>query len=177
MKKTTTTITFCAIISAMTAALMAASYFPYFTYAVPAIAGALSIIPLAQIGKKAALSVYIVSSVLILLFAEPEAALIYICFFGYYPVLKSILEGIKNRAVEYILKLLVFNGAVTAIYFVFAKLLGIPVEGMGDFGKYTVLILYVAGNIAFILYDICLSRICILYMVRLHEKIKKIMRF
>jgi hypothetical protein len=101
----------------------------------------------------------------------------YICFFGYYPVLKSILEGIKNRAVEYILKLLVFNGAVTAIYFVFAKLLGIPVEGMGDFGKYTVLILYVAGNIAFILYDICLSRICVLYMVRLHEKIKKIMRF
>lgn len=177
MKKTTSYITFCAIISAVIGALMATSYFPYLTYAVPAVAGAFIIIPLVETGKKSAVAVYVVSSVLTLLFAEPEAKLMYLCFFGYYPILKSVLEGIKSRVAEYILKILAFNCAVSAVYLVFARLFDISVEGMGDFGKYTVLVLYIMGNIAFILYDICLTRICAMYIIRLHEKIKKIMRF
>lgn len=177
MKKKTSYITFCALTAALITALMAAAYFPYFTYAVPAVAGALIILPLVELSKGYAVITYIASATLSLLFAEPEAKLMYVCFFGYYPILKSVFEGIKSRVAEYILKFLTFNISVTAVYFVFAKIFSIPTDSIGDYGKYTALILYTLGNIAFLLYDICLSRICTMYIIRLHEKIKKIMRF
>ncbi len=177
MKKQTSYLTLCAITAALITAVMLSAYFPFLTYAVPAVAGALIIIPLAQAGKGYAFATYIVSSVLAMLFAEPEAKLMYICFFGFYPIVKAIFEKIRFRFFEYLLKFITFNGAVTLVYVVFAKLFMIDVEGIGDFGKYSILILYVMGNFAFILYDICLQRLSVFYMVRLHQKIKKILKF
>ena len=177
MKKQTSYLTLCAIISALITAVMLVAYFPFLTYAVPAVAGALIIIPLAQAGKGYAFATYIVSSVLVMLFAEPEAKFMYICFFGFYPIVKAIFEKTRFRFFEYLLKFITFNGAVTLVYMVLAKLFMIEVEGIGDFGKYSVLILYVIGNFAFILYDICLQRLCTVYMVRLYSKIKKILKF
>lgn len=177
MKKQTSYLTLCAIISALITAVMLVAYFPFLTYAVPAVAGALIIIPLAQVGKGYAFATYIVSSVLVMLFAEPEAKFMYICFFGFYPIVKAIFEKTRFRFFEYLLKFITFNGAVTLVYMVLAKLFMIEVEGIGDFGKYSVLILYVIGNFAFILYDICLQRLCTVYMVRLYSKIKKILKF
>ncbi len=177
MKKQTAYLTLSAITAALITAVMLSSYFPFLTYAVPAVAGALIIIPLAEAGKGYALATYIVSSLLVLLFAEPEAKLMYVCFFGFYPVLKAVLEKIRLRFIEYLLKLASFNGAVTLVYMVFAKLFMIEVEGIGDFGKYSVLILYIMGNFAFIIYDICISRLCALYISRLHQRVKKILKF
>lgn len=177
MKKQTAYLTLCAITAALITAVMLTAYFPFLTYAIPAIAGALIIIPLVEAGKGYAFATYIVSSVMVMLFAEPEAKLMYLCFFGFYPIVKAVFEKIRFRFIEYLLKIITFNGAVTLVYMVFAKLFMIEVEGIGDFGKYSVLILYVIGNFAFILYDICLERLCVLYMVRLHQRIKKILKF
>lgn len=177
MKKQTAYLTLSAITAALITAVMLSSYFPFLTYAVPAIAGALIIIPLVEAGKGYALATYIVSSLLVMLFAEPEAKLMYICFFGFYPILKAVFEKIKIRLIEYLLKIVAFNGAITLVYMVFAKLFLIEVEGIGNFGKYSILILYVMGNFAFILYDMCIGRLCVLYIVRLHEKVKKILGF
>lgn len=177
MKKNTSYIALCGITAALITAVMAASYFPFLTYAIPAIAGALIIVPLAEIGKPYAVGTYVVSALLVMLFAENEAKLMYVCFFGYYPVIKAVFEKIKLRLIEYILKFAVFNGAVTAVYLLLAELFMIDMEGVGDYGKYGVIILYAVGNVAFVLYDICLEKLCTLYMCRLHPKIKKIMRF
>lgn len=176
MKKKTAFIALCGVVSALICSVMAAAYFPFLTYAIPAVAGALIIIPLVEAGKGYALCTYVVTSILVMLFAENEAKLMYICLFGYYPVLKAVFETIKIRAVEYILKFLVFNLAVTTVYLLFASVFMIDVEGFGDFGKYSVIILYAVGNVAFILYDICLARLCGLYFYRLHPKIEKIMK-
>ena len=70
MKKKTSYITFCAVISALSVALMLASYFPYLTYAIPALSGALIIMPLVETGKKYAFITYLVSAVLVFIFAE-----------------------------------------------------------------------------------------------------------
>jgi hypothetical protein len=177
MKKQTSYLTLSAITSALITAVMLASYFPFLTYAVPAVAGVFVIIPLVESGKGYALATYIVSAALVILFAEPEAKLMYVCFFGFYPIVKAVFERLKSRVLEYLLKFITFNGAVTLVYLVFTKLFMIEVEGLGDFGKYSVLILYVMGNFAFVLYDICLNRLCTFYMLRLHEKVKKILRF
>lgn len=177
MNKKTSYLTFCAVVSSLISVLMITSYFPYLTYAIPAVAGAFVILPLVELSKGYALLTYIASSLLVLFFSEPEAKLMYICFFGYYPVLKAVYEKIRSRAIEYILKLVTFNGAVTLVYVALAKLFDIDLEGVGEYGKYGIVFLYSLGNIAFVLYDVCLSRLCSFYIYRLHEKIKKIMRF
>lgn len=46
-----------------------------------------------------------------------ESAIIYAVFFGYYPVLKAVLESKTQRAVEYIIKVLTFAGVMTLSYF------------------------------------------------------------
>lgn len=177
MKKSTSYISLCGITAALITAIMAAAYFPFLTYAIPAIAGALIIIPLVEAGKSYAVGTYIVTAVLVTLFAEPEAKLMYVCLFGYYPIIKAVFEKIRFRVVEYILKFAVFNAAVTAVYLVFTNIFMIDMEGIGDYGKYGIIILYVMGNVAFALYDICLAKLCTVYMCRVHPKIKKIMKF
>lgn len=177
MNKKTSYLTFCALVSALISVLMITSYFPYLTYAIPAVAGAFVILPLVELSKGYALLTYIASSLLVLFFSEPEAKLMYVCFFGYYPVLKAVYEKIRSRAIEYVLKLVTFNGAVTLVYVGLAKLFDIDLEGVGEYGKYGIVFLYILGNIAFVLYDVCLTRLCSFYIYRLHEKIKKIMRF
>lgn len=176
MKKNTSYIALCGITAALVTAVMTAAYFPFLTYAIPAIAGALIMIPLTEAGKRYAAGTYIVTAFLVMLFAENEAKLMYVCLFGYYPVLKAVLEKIRFRAVEYILKFAVFNIAVTAVYLLFSRLFT-DIEGIGDYGKYGIIVLYALGNSAFWLYDICLTRLCTMYMHRLHPKIKKIMKF
>ena len=58
---------------------------------------------------------YVVSSVLGLLVSPLIGnILVYILFFGYYPIVKGIMERIKLRPVEWVLKILVFNAALTA---------------------------------------------------------------
>ena len=47
---------------------------------------------------------------------------------------------------------------------------------MGAFGKYTLIILLAICNGAFWMYDLAISRVFDLYMIKLHPKIKRIMK-
>ena len=82
---------------------MLLSYFPYFTYAVPAITGLLTMMLVIEINVKWAFVAYIAASVLIFIFAEPESKLMYICLFGYYPIVKSLIERINKPVIEWVL--------------------------------------------------------------------------
>ena len=83
---------------------------PIGTYALPAIAGVLLIVAVIEIGAKWAWMIYAAVAVLSLLFAaDKEAALLFVLFFGYYPVLKSFLERISNKVLSWISKFAVFN--------------------------------------------------------------------
>ena len=67
-------------------------------YSTPIIVGLFLILMVVAMGKKWAFAVYIAVSVLSLLFvAQKESAIIYVAFFGYYPILKPVLESIKSR--------------------------------------------------------------------------------
>lgn len=170
-------ISLSAIIAALATALMLVSYFPYFTYAVPAVCGLFMMIPLIEAGAAWALGSYAVSAVLSLILAEPESALLYIFLFGYYPIFKAFAERLHNAVLEWIIKLFVFNFAAAAALFIFVKVfsgLGIS-ETFSDF-KYGAVAFIVLCEIAFVLYDIAISRISVFYMVRLHPKIKKLVK-
>lgn len=169
-------ITLCGIVAALSVVFMMLSYFPYLTYAVPAVTGLLTMMLVIEINVKWAFAAYIAASVLVFIFAEPESKLMYICLFGYYPIIKSLIERIGRAAAEWTLKLLVFNAAALAIYFVFAKIFGISLEDFAILGKYGAYIFLLISNAVFVLYDIAVSRMAAVYMNVLHNKLQKLLK-
>lgn len=140
---------------------------PFATYALPALAGAMLVAVVIEIGPKMAVLVYISTSILsVFIVPDREAAMMFIVFFGYYPILKEKLELIRSRTVERLVKLGIFNLMIVGGYLALTFAFGFPsmVDDMGDFGRYTALILLGFGNIVFLIYDYALSRYITLYV-------------
>lgn len=174
IKKPTFKIALCAIIAALAVVLMLiTSLVPVGTYALPCFAGALLIAIVIEYGAKWALGVYASVSVLSFFVAgDKEAVLYFAMLFGYYPVLKSFIEGkLKSRAVQYIFKFAVFNAAAVGSFFIATKLLSIPAEEFKLFGVYVPLVFLALGNIFFLLYDLALTSFVVLYVRKIREKL------
>lgn len=151
---------------------------PYLEYALPALAGALLVLMVIEINKKWAFCAYVAVSILsFLILANKEAAMMYIAFFGYYPILKPALEGkIKQNWLCWLLKALVFNAAVVAAYFIIVKAFGIPIEDLEEYGTKILPFLLLLGNLMFVLYDICITRLVTLYLLKWQKKFRKLFR-
>ena len=167
MKQKTKPIAFGGVLSGLAVVLMfLTGIFPFAEYNLPAMAGALLIVMVIEYGYRNALLCFFSVAVLSLLIGpNKEAAVLFAGFFGYYPILKGILEKLKQRQVEWLLKLSVFNAAVAISYFVIIRLFGITEvpEDFGAFGKWGTAAFWLAGNGVFILYDIVLTRFIGIY--------------
>lgn len=164
------------MMSALATVVMLMSYFPYMTYAIPAVAGLFIMAALIETDKKWAFLSFAASAVLVFLSGDPESKFLYIFFFGFYPIVKALIEHLNKRALEWILKFAVFNAAVLSVYLIFAKFFGFSLEEFDEFGKYGAYILLLLGNIVFVIYDIAVSRVAVFYIRVLHPKIKKFLR-
>ena len=144
--------------------------FPFATYALPALAGLLMVIIVIDYNVKWALSVYVAVSILSLLITpDREAALLFIAFFGYYPILKSIFEKLP-RVIEYVLKFLVFNLAIVGAYYLIINILGMP-DILSEFEEVGIPLMLGLGNVTFLIYDIAISKIVTLYIKWFKPKI------
>ena len=163
MSKKSTQVALGGLASALCLLLMfMTGMIPFATYALPAAAGIVLIAVVRENGRKAATLVYTTVSLLsIFVVPDREAALLFIFFFGYYPILKGIMERIHFKPVVLVLKFLLFNVAVVAAYWVIVNVLGIPdiMESFGDFGKYSALVILGMGNVVFAVYDFALSNL------------------
>ena len=149
---------------------------PIGTYALPAIAGVLLIVAVIEIGAKWAWMIYAAVAVLSLLFAaDKEAALLFVLFFGYYPVLKSFLERISNKVLSWISKFAVFNVAV-ACFFLAVNFLQLPEDSFTVFGIYLPWVFLILGNAVFLIYDIALSGLVATYVEKLHHRVTKTLK-
>ena len=169
-------ITVSAITAALSVAFMLTSYFPYLTYTIPAVAGLFMIVPLILIDAKWAFASYISSALIIVFVAEPEAMLLYVLFMGYYPILKALIERLKNAILEWPVKLTIFNVAIVVFYNIAVLVMGIPFGDFGDLGKYGVYIFWILSNVVFVLYDLAISNMTVLYIYKVHPKIKKLFK-
>ena len=162
------------IASALCLLLMLLTIIPIATYTMPALAGMVLIVVVIENGYSTAAMVYAAVSFLSLFICpDKEAAVLFVGFFGYYPILKGKLEKIRSRALEYAAKFLVFNIAVIASYLVIIYLFGLQgvLEDVGPLGQYSVLALLALGNVVFWIYDVALSRIITAYREVLRKKI------
>ena len=150
---------------------------PFLTFALPALAGALLILIVMEIGPKWALCVYAAVSILsLLVVADKEAAMMYAAFFGYYPVIKSFLESKLPRVVEWIVKFLIFNAAMVLAYVIIIFVFGMPLDEMEEFGQYAVPILLGMGNVVFFVYDIALTRVIGAYLHRWRKAFRRLFK-
>jgi len=164
------------IISAISVVIMMLTVFPALTYCSPMVAGSLLTIIVIEIDRKWAFGVYaVVGTLSALLATDKEAAIIYITFFGYYPIIKSLIEKYIKSPIVWLVKFLLFNGAVVGTYVVMNFVFRIPIEGLGDFGKWTIPILLGLGNFAFLLYDrLFLTAYITLYFRRWQKSFRKL---
>ena len=154
------------------------SIFPSATIAAPAVASMLLLFVVLELGKKWTIGVYAASAILaLLLIPSKEAAILYAVFFGYYPILKATLEKhIRVRALEWIVKILLFVTVMTASYYLMIRFLGIEFEEIGKYGKAAVPVLLAVGCVAFVGYDFCLTLFVGEYLRRWQKRFRKFFR-
>ena len=173
MKKTYP-LALCAVISSFSAVLMfLTGFIPVGTYATPCIAGVLLCVIVIEVGYPAAVAAYVAVSILSLLIsADKEAVLYYMLFFGFYPVLKGLVEKLKSKVFQYALKFAVFNVCMIATFFLALSVLSVPKESFVVFGFYLPWAFLLAGNVIFIMYDVCLTRLITTYYVKWRKLLK-----
>ena len=170
MSKKTKSITLTALISALAVVILyVASVWPTGRIGLVAVASVFTAAAVIEAGIRPGIYVFIVSSALgLLLIPEKSAALLYIVFFGYYPVIKSLIERIKGIVLQYALKLIVFNAAFTVVLFLLRALI---------LGGYSVLpgvaVLYPGGNVVFLLFDYGFSKLIWFYINRVSKNVFK----
>ena len=173
--KSTVKLTFSAIMAALSATVMLTSLFPYLTIAIPAVAGLFVMLVTIELGTKwAVLSFSASAALVVLLPGDIEAKMLYVMFFGYYPILKALFEKPKSRVLEYILKFVTFNVLIVLAYSVIGPVIGLEKTNLGEFGKYTGVILLLVANVVFPIYDLAVTRMATFYMIRLHKSVSRI---
>lgn len=169
-------VAFGGIFSALAVVSMLLTVFPYATYALPAIAGVF-LLPIAlQCGSRWGLGGYVVTAILAFLLApDMEAKLLFVLFFGYYPILKLWLDGL-NTALQWTLKLLLFNGAAVGGYLLLYWVVGLPADAFQLFGVNLPLVFLALGNVVFILYDRGVHNLVLLYEIHWRDKLTRFWR-
>lgn len=151
-------------------ALLVASYVPSGRMGIVAIAGLLPAAAVISAGLGAGFFCYVGTGLLaLLLLPTKECVLLYALLFGHYPMLKSLIERIKKPILEWCCKLVLFNALLSVLYFAFRVLF---LSAIPEAWAQTAII-YIGGNIAFVLYDLCFSQLIGWYIRRIDHFVRK----
>lgn len=92
-----------------------------------------------------------VSILSVLLAPDKEAAAVF-CAIGYYPLVKPKLDRLKGK---WLWKLCLFNSAITVVYWLLLKFLGLEAlaQEFSEMGALFGLVLLILGNVTFVLLD------------------------
>jgi len=175
MKSKTRPIAFGGVITALALALMLlAGVLPTASYSLAALAGMLFVPLVIEFGYKTPVSAFVAVGLLsMLLLADKESAILFCCILGWYPIAKAPIEKIRSKVLCWAVKVGVFNIAVVGFYFLCTRLFFMTGFEDTTLGQYSIPALWGLGNVAFIVYDIALSKLIVLYMRRLHKRLEK----
>jgi len=142
--------------------IMFVAIIPSMTYVMPAISGVIIWTVAAQINRRWAFMTYAAAAVLSLLVVpEKEAMTYFIMIFGYYPLIRDLINRATFPPVRFLVKLIFFNAMVVLAFLIVVNVFGIPVEQMLDgldrLGGYALYGLWAMGNVVFFMYDFSLK--------------------
>lgn len=176
--KSTSKVALGGMLTALTVTvMMTTGILPFMTYALPAVAGFMVAVAVLELNDKWAWMIFAsVSLICLFLVPDKEAAVIYVFFFGWYPIIKRRLESKLPRFWEVPIKLIIFNAAMIAAYSVIINVFGIPLDESGELGQYAAVILLALGNVVFVCYDIALSKLIIAYVKLWQPRVRKLFK-
>lgn len=166
MNKKTRVLTLSALFSALSLiSLYIASVWPTGQLGLAAFASLFVMAAVIESGLLSGVYVYVISSALaVLLLPTKTAPLLYVLFFGFYPMLKYLIERLKKKPLQWVIKLLVFNVSLCVIYFILKVL-------VFDFADTPLgaAVLVIGSNVIFALFDYGFSKVIGFYMERIHR--------
>jgi len=170
MKKTTRKITITAVFTALSVVFMyIASLLPSGQLGFLAAAAMFGVAAAIECGLGSSAAVYIGASLLgLLIIPVKSVALIYILFFGYYPVLKALAEKAKSRIVEWLIKLAVMNSALAIMFFAVSEIV-FDISFIGN----SIVLAFVIFNVVFVIYDICVTYFTGFYIDKISSRVRK----
>ena len=170
MRRTTRSLVIAALMTALSVVMLyIASLLPFEQLGIIALSSLFGIAAVIETGLSGGVLVFIGSAIIGALIIPSKPMIhYYVLFFGYYPVVKSLAEKIKYPILKWSVKLAVFNGALSALWFLFSSLIFNQ-----SLIKLGVNIIYLAGNAVFIAYDLGLSRLISFYIIRISKNIRK----
>jgi hypothetical protein len=155
-----------AMLVAIACVLMAVGNFiETLTFSVAAIASLCVVIAVCELGYKYAVLSYLCISVISFFLPIKDPALYFVGFFGYYPILKSIIERIKSK-IKWFLKGVVFTASYAITAFIGIKFL----FEQADIIKLT-LIAFPIFLAVFFIYDFALTRLITYYCRQLRSRL------
>ena len=163
------------IVSALALVLMiSVAVIPFLTYALPAVAGVLTVFMVIETDKKWALGVYCTVAILaMILVPDKEVAVMYLAFFGYYPILKAVIESRLPTVLGWVVKVASFVATMVAAYLLLINVMGVTVDEIEEYGMIAVPLLLGIGAVAFVMYDITLTRLIILYTIKFRKLFRR----
>ncbi len=163
-------ITLAAVFTALSVVfLYLANLIPTVRLGFAAAASLFAIAAVIETGLVAAAFVFVGSSILgALLLPDKTAVLIYVLFFGYYPIIKSLAERIRPVILNWVIKIAVFEAAFSVIWFLFKNLIF-----DSRYLETHIIVIYLTGTAAFVVFDIGLTRLIGFYIQRISKNIRK----
>ena len=164
------------VMTALAVVLLLFTATPVATVALAALAGLTAVPLVIEINKRAALLQYAAVTVIsLLLIPAWEGKLMYIGFFGYYAIVKSLLEARRMpRAAEWAVKIAVFIAATAAGALLAVTVARVPLPSFHPAAWAGIALVAVA---VFVLYDIGLTRFISGYIRTLHPAVRLLFRF
>lgn len=132
-----------------------------------AFAGMIVIFTVIEIGGFWPWAVFGATGLLALLLPMKLPAVFYLLFCGWYPIIKEKIERLHSRVLQWVIKLALLNAALTLVILAGRYILALP-----DTELSWSWVLYLMGNAAFVLFDIALTRLITLYIVRLRKRFR-----
>ena len=150
---------------------------PIGMFTFPAVAGIIIYILSIAAGQKYAWMSFIVTSLIsFALCTEKEAAVCFILFLGFYPMVKEHIEKLRIRVIAYILKLLLFNACGVAIYFILIFVFSVPADTFEFFDINLPAVLLAILNAVFLIYDYALTVFNRVYRKKIYNFITKLIK-
>lgn len=152
--------------------LFLGSIFWVLGYTMPLVASLVMIILLDSISQKSALLTFISTSIIsFILLNDKECVLLYILFFGYYPLIIDKINDIKLKFLSYLLKFITFNAAMVLTQVLCVYVFGIPFDDM--LGKWGIVLFVLCLNLVFVVFDKLYTLLLKLYRIKLKKKVEK----
>ena len=153
--------------------LFAASVAPSGWTGLTAVSGLAVAVAVSSAGYLSGILCYLVSGILaLLLLPGKHVAVLFLCLFGIYPVVKNLLERLKHRGIELLGKLAFCEAVLAMLYLLAYSLFFADAVRSWHYAVPFAPVFFVLAGLVFLIYDYAFSKVMALLQARLIPQLR-----